>query len=350
MFKYLVLSSAVLAASWAEASCPRGPRAVRISFVGDILVHKVLFQSATTSSERFKILWKDLIPTMRSADYMVGNLEGPVAPKLKVGGIEAAQDPGFKHDGTVYSGTNFLFNYHPYIIDDLLASGFDLVTTANNHTMDRGSAGVLKTIAQLQSKGLAFVGTTTKDQAVPFLRSTVVKGLRVGFIACTEALNGFSDPHKLSLSCRSSQVTELVKASRAANQATIVLPHWGAEYQGMPNAQQRRWAHAWIDAGATAVVGSHPHVLQTVEWRGKARDTGLIVYSLGNFVAAQKDIARRASAIAHLDFTPDGRLAGFSHTPIARPQGMLSTRLTSPKTLKAEYEHTFRQLGDFVCN
>lgn len=351
MLKHIILSAAFLACSWAEATCPRDPQNARVSFVGDILVHKVLFQYATSQPERFKILWKELIPTMKAADFMVGNLEGPVAPKLQAGGSEVENDPGFKHDGTVYSGTNFVFNYHPYVIDDLLASGFDMVTTANNHTMDRSSAGVLKTIAQLQAKGLAFVGTTTKDQSISFLRSATVKGVRLGFIACTEMLNGFSDPNKLVLNCKSPKLIELVKESRAKNHATVVLPHWGDEYQGRPNAQQRRWAYSWIDAGATAVVGSHPHVLQTVEWRDSKRtDSGLIIYSLGNFVAAQKDVARRASAIAHLDFDSNGKLKGFSHTPIARPQGMYATRLATPKSLSEEHAHTFRQLGQFTCN
>lgn len=350
MTKQIILTIAFLAASGAEASCPRAPQDVRVSFVGDILVHKVLFEYATSQSERFKILWKELIPTLKAADFAVGNLEGPVAPKLVAGGAEAERDPGFRHDGSVYSGTNFLFNYHPYVIDDLLASGFDLVTTANNHTMDRSSAGVAKTIAQLQAKGLAFVGTTTKDQAIPFLRSVTVKGLRLGFIACAEMLNGFGDPHQLVLACKSPKVLELIRESRARNQATIVLPHWGDEYQNQPNSQQRRWAFSWIDAGATAVVGNHPHVLQTVEWRDpKNRDAGLIIYSLGNFVAAQKDIPRRSSAIAHLDLDAHGKIAGFSHTPIARPQGMYATRLATPKGLAEEYAHTFRQLGPYVC-
>lgn len=317
------------------------------------MVHKPLFEQATKSPQRFKSLWPELLPALQSADYTVGNLEGPIAPQTISGG-RSSEDPGFRHDGIVYSGTNFSFNYHPYLLDDLLESGFDMVSTANNHSMDRGSTGATKTIAQLIFKKLNFVGSTLADHSISFLRSVKIRDLKVGFIACTEMLNGIPNTNQQILLCNSNEVLKLIDQSKAVNDATIVMPHWGDEYQNRPSGRQRKLAFQWIDAGATLVVGSHPHVLQTVEWRNpQKKDTGLIIYSLGNFVACQRDIPRRTSVIAHVDLEKSAsglaRISGFSYTPVARPQGLYSTKLANPKTMPAEHSHAVSQMGSFKC-
>lgn len=335
---------------------------VRIAFAGDILVHKILFEYATQSRERFTTLWKGALAPLKNADFTIGNLEGAVAPGRSSSG--ATKDPGFVHDGSVYSGTNFLFNYHPYLLDDLKSSGFDFLTTANNHSYDRGSQGIDRTILEIQKRNLYFAGTRSKAAATStgltsfadsFLISLNIKGIRFGFIACAEMLNGFRDPHSQVLACASGQVLELIKLSANRNEVTLVLPHWGYEYQPQANSQQRRWTKQWFAAGATAVIGNHPHVLQpieTQEW--KSKNAKIVIYSLGNFVAGQKDIRRRTSAIANLDFArgADGQvsLKQFSYTPILRPSGSYSVRTADASKDKPEWKLITEQLGPALCS
>lgn len=338
-------------AAQSQTPCARPSQSVRLSFVGDILVHQALFEHSTRSRDRFTSLWKSLIPTFKDADLMVGNLEGPVAPGRSLSGPTA--DPGFRHDGKVYSGTNFVFNYHPYLLDDLKASGFDLLSTANNHTMDRGSAGVRATLHQIQSRRIFAVGTRDSQTAQDYIQRLRIRDTQVAFIACAENLNGFRDKAGLVLLCSSNLVIQLIKESQARGDFTILLPHWGYEYQTQPNSQQRRWAKSWINAGADAIIGSHPHVLQTTEWLTTPEgQQAVVVYSLGNFVAAQKDIRRRASAIFHLDIGPasSGHIVrGAHYTPILRPTGSYATRLADPEKHRAEISVIREQLGPQRC-
>ena len=106
-----------------------------------------------------------------------------------------------------------------------------------------------------------------------------------------------------------------------------------------------------MDAGAIAVVGNHPHVLQTTEWFRKSDGRqGLVIYSLGNFVACQKDFENRVTAVAHLDFVKTSRglsIEQFSYTPVVRPNGSMSLALVSSES--AEAAHVRNQLGPAVC-
>jgi poly-gamma-glutamate synthesis protein (capsule biosynthesis protein) len=357
----LILIPGLLSPLAVSAACLRSSSTVRLSFVGDILVHQALFEHAVRSPDRFQSLWKTLIPTFQDADLMVGNLEGAVAPGRTLNG--PAQDPGFRHDGKVYSGTNFLFNYHPYLLDDLAASGFDLLSTANNHSMDRGPVGVDATLAQIQKRQLGSVGTRSSQTQQPndqdYLKKAQVKNIHFGFIACAENLNGFSDKKDQVLSCGSPRLLKLISQSQAAGLFTIVLPHWGFEYQPLPSSIQRRWAKAWVSAGADVIVGNHPHVLQTIEWF--KRDDGhsaVVIYSLGNFIAGQRDIRRRASAVLHLDikakekksYEQGGKLSSLSYTPVLRPNGSYGTRLARPDQDREEMKIIREQLGSERCN
>ena len=330
--------------------CPRLSRGIRVSAVGDILVHEVLFRAALKEKSRFRALWSNLTPTLKDADLTVGNLEGPVAPGV-AGGGKAVADVGLVYDGTVYSGSNFLFNYHPALLEDLVFSGFGLVTTANNHALDRGSLGVDRTIEQLTQAHLPFIGTRAHDSKS--LRGEVlsVGSYRLGVIACTEMINGFSDRFDQVLKCGSPEIVGLIDNLKQRSDAVLVFPHWGNEYEPRPDAAQKSWARKWIEAGAAAVIGNHPHVLQTVEWITRSNGSrGLVIYSLGNFVAAQGAMEKKVSAVVHLDFLPSStglELAQFSYLPLHRPAGSLAITLLNRDSV--ELRHAREQLGPAVC-
>jgi Bacterial capsule synthesis protein PGA_cap len=336
--------------SFANAeSCRKTARSARINAVGDILIHEALYKSAVKSEHRFMALWGQLNRTLADANLTVGNLEGPLAPGILRGG-KRGQDPGWAYDGSVYTGTDMVFNYHPYLAQDLKASGFDLVTTANNHTLDRGAIGVDLTIQNLKKYKLDYVGTRTNDESWP-LKVVRAGGLKIGVVACTEATNGWEDGMSQVVLCGSKTVVQLIQKLAPKTDAVIVFPHWGAEYQPNPNSTQRQWARNWIAAGALVVIGNHPHVLQTTEWISK-RDgsNGLVIYSLGNFVAGQGDFEKRVTAIAHIDLrkTSSGATVHqFSYTPIVRPSK--SASLVAVSENSDEAKHVRNQLGNEFC-
>lgn len=346
----LAVSVAMMSTQVLAAECRKPWRTARISAVGDILVHKAIYESVVRSRSRFSGLWGPLIPKLKNADLMVGNLEGPTAPGTAAGGKNVA-DPGFVYDGYVYSGTDFVFNYHPYLLDDLKSSGFDMLTTANNHTMDRGALGADRTIEQLEKRSFEFVGTR-KNGSTQDTRSRImkVKGLKIGMISCTESLNGQPDRGNQVLSCNSGAIVSMIAQLRRQTHGVIVFPHWGSEYQGNPNSGQKSLARKWVAAGATAIIGNHPHVLQTTEWLQRpSGGRSLVIYSLGNFVAGQADFERRVSAIAHLDVKVENgelQVIQFSYSPIVRPSGSASLDFARAAE---ESAHVERQLGPAVC-
>lgn len=274
--------------SFARA-CEPG-QSITIAAVGDVLPHSGLAEQAYASKIGFESLWSKLVPFISAVDIAYANLEGAVADGIAGGGMKSA-DPGPTLNRFVYTGTSFLFNYHPRIIDDLKRSGFDILSVANNHALDRASIGVDKTVQNMIEHGMQYSGARRLLDTNASI-STVVErsGFRVAFIACTDVYNG-ADPKHLVTACADEGkiVAEIQRLNADSSiDAVIVAPHWGEEYHHIANGRQRAKARRFLDAGASAIIGSHPHMLEEVEsYRTKdGRDT-VVAYSLGNFVSGQ---------------------------------------------------------------
>lgn len=306
------------------------PDTVRVSSVGDILIHKAPYQSIIGNKDGFYNLWAKIAGAFAGADISYGNLEGPTAMGITAGGVDKG-DIGFVYDGSVYSGTNFVFNYHPRIISDLQRAGFNILGAANNHTMDRKSIGVDRTVDALRHYKMPYSGILKAgDSERKFWTVTSAKGLNIGWLACTEHLNGNLDKKKQVLSCGGSEVLEQIRSLRqdSSIQAIVVTPHWGEEYKHQPHSGQRALARAFAKAGASAIVGNHPHVLQSFEILKTEDGRSVpVAYSLGNFVSGQGAIAKNTSAVLYFDFR---RTAG-SEWSIVRVSALPTFRLPGPQ-------------------
>lgn len=285
--------------------CAPADSQITLSLAGDILIHDALYQSAMTNSERFYSLFKKMQPLFSRADFSYANLEGPVALGIDRDGRDHG-DVGFTYDLDIYSGTNFSFNYHPHILQDLKRVGLDLMGTSNNHSLDRGSIGIDRSIDAFRENGLPFVGSRrSNERNAPAYTLTRVKDFQIAWIACTEMTNGIPDRKGQLLLCNQhkTQIAQLIQelAGRSDIDAVIVTPHWGEEYRTSPTSAQKSSGRLFLEAGATAIVGSHPHVLQAWEkyMTRDGRET-LIVYSLGNLLAFQAGLAKKAAAVVYL--------------------------------------------------
>jgi hypothetical protein len=206
---------------------------------------------------------------LSTADLTVGNLEGT----LSVGGASKC-GPG------VGGGTCFAFQAPPAYAEQLHAAGFDLVNQANNHSMDYGESGRAQTLAALREAGVAQTG-------LPGEITTVKAGsTRVAFV-------GFA-PYSFDADLLDIPAAQaLIRRARRRTRIVVVLIHAGAEgadrdrtpygeehFLGEDRGNPRAFAHAAIDAGASLVLGSGPHVIRGIErYRGRP-----IAYSLGNFI------------------------------------------------------------------
>lgn len=300
-----------------------GGQKITISAVGDILLHETL-QRRAVKENSFAPLWQNVTPFFEASHYSYGNLESPAAKGIDKNG-NRVKDPGFVYDGKVYSSYP-KFNYHPSIIRDLKKSGLDILSTANNHSLDRYGVGVDETVKAIESEDMLLVGTRLKEKQKKnnlqdWYKITDIEGVKVAWIACTFIMNyPMTDDYDQVMYCHSQKgmerINKIIDEQKNKVDAIFITPHWGDEYKYEPNSKQKDFARAWIERGATAIIGSHPHVLQPAEVI-KAKDgrEGFVIYSLGNFVSNQggslnechdqacfdKKLAQRSSVVMFID-------------------------------------------------
>lgn len=271
-----------------ERACEPSSAQLIIAHVGDVLLHTPLQRAAQAHAAQggFADLWAGVQPWLALADLRYANLEGPVARS--------------------YSTSSYpQFNYAPSLIPDLVRSRFDIVSTANNHALDKTSRGVDETIEALEQGHLPYTGTRrAQDRTTPWHAFTEKNGFKLAWVACTFSTNGISDAKDQVLHCYEDEREVLSTIERLKNtpgvDAVFVTPHWGIEYKHAPEARERALGKRFLEAGALAVIGSHPHVLQPWEKHTIRGEEKFIIYSLGNFVSGQGGAAKRASTVVYL--------------------------------------------------
>lgn len=274
---------------------------VKLKAFGDIMAHMVQIQYAQNKgggdydfTDQFTYL-KDFI---EDSDIAIGNYETTTNPNIPYAGFPR-------------------FNAPAAYLRDLKDTGFDIVSTANNHSMDTELEGVLSTMDSAKEAGLDYVGSF-KDKTERILYKEV-KGIKFAFLAYTYGCNGREDlvipreeVENLAYLSDEEQIKKDIKRAKASGADFIVVyPHWGIEYQSMPNETQTRLGRNMIEWGADLVIGNHPHVVEPVElYEAKDGREGLIAYALGNFISYQnyennKDIRVEHSLALEIDLEKD---------------------------------------------
>ncbi len=247
-------------------SAPPIPPLNRLLFGGDVMLSRYVGAVAHANRDPAGPM-REIAPVFAAADIAFVNLEAPFSDRVKP------------------PPAGLVFKTAPDMIAALKLAGIDIVSTANNHARDCGAYGVTFTLDWLSKNGIAAVGAAATPQAAHAGAVLERHGIRFGFLAYTfDQSNGnykdaddriaMLDPARAAL-----DIAGLLKRADIA----IVSMHAGTEYKPTPNDRQRQFAHAAIDAGATIVVGHHPHVVQPFEEYGG----GVIFYSLGNLVFDQ---------------------------------------------------------------
>lgn len=285
-----------------DGACDVDPaEVVTIAAIGDVLMHHELQKQAYAAKDGFSTLWSGVADLLGKTDLSYANLEVPIARGLTKDG--PAEDPGLRFDNAVYTAYPF-FNAHPSLASALAEAGIDVVSTANNHALDRGSDGLTRTLDALDAAKILHTGTRRKD-ADPWYAITEARGMKLAWLACTLHTNFGKDDRGQVLHCFKQTKEVLAEVEALAKRddvdAVIVTPHWGKEYDPVPQDKQRALAKQLVDAGATAVLGAHPHVLQPWE-KVTAADgrQAFVHYSLGNFAHHQRSLPRRSSIVLML--------------------------------------------------
>ena len=245
---------------------PEPPAATRLLFGGDVMLSRYVGQVARDQHDPAYPM-RDLAPVLAAADLAFVNLESPFSDRGRL------------------TEAGMVFKAEPEMIDALEVAGIDIVSTANNHARDCGGYGVGYTLDWLSRHGIAVVGTAPTAQAAHAGKVLIRNGIRFGFLAYTyDQSNGnHSDIDDRVATMDTAAMRSDVESLKRRADIVIVSMHAGFEYSPVPNAQQKAFAHAAIDAGARIVVGHHPHVTQPWEMYR----SGVIFYSLGNLVFDQ---------------------------------------------------------------
>ena len=197
------------------------------------------------------------------------------------------------------------FNTPDSFLDAVQDAGFNLLTTANNHCMDTGQAGLIRTLDKLDEAGIQHFGTYRSREERDTIFYKDVNGIRFAFLSYTYGTNGIPVPqdYLVNLIDSDTMVSDIKEARKNAD-VVVVMPHMGNEYETDPRDIFVEWADLMFDAGADIVLASHPHVLQKMEYRtldhGDGTHDGFIIYSLGNFISSQTTPPRNASIVLHL--------------------------------------------------
>lgn len=207
-------------------------------------------------------------PLMETAHIAFVNLESPISD-----------------EGTRNPYKEYTFRGRPALTQGLVSAGIDVVSLANNHTLDYGSAALLDTIARLDAAGVAHAGAGADASAAQTPALLITPAGIVAVLAFTDIIpGGFpATADQPGVNPTTPDRKKLLAAIATANEKAdfvIVSLHWGTEYTGQASQDQRRLAHQAVDAGADLILGHHPHVIQGLElYRNR-----LIAYSLGDFV------------------------------------------------------------------
>lgn len=290
------------------------PTVAHLMVAGDVMSHMPITNDAyieSTGEYDYSHMLRDAAEQLAGADYAVANLETVLAGGPDYSGFPAFNSP----DALAY---------------DVKAAGFDLLSTANNHTRDRGVQGIFRTLDVLDEAGLAHVGTyRSKEErdGNSGIYVADVGGISAAFLSYTYGLNGYQISSEYSYAVNlfnldyyttlSTPDYDLLRADLEAARALdtdliAVIIHWGVEYQDQPNPYQTSMAEFLVGQGADLVLGGHPHVLQPCEtitaegWDGRERE-GFVCYSLGNFISNQHDPApaTQTTAVLDLELTKD---------------------------------------------
>jgi poly-gamma-glutamate capsule biosynthesis protein CapA/YwtB (metallophosphatase superfamily) len=253
-----------------------------IAATGDTFPHENI--QAVGEAQGYDTLFDYVRPFLQAADLAYTNFDGAM--------LEGAGYTGYPN-----------FNYNPALATALKNAGVDVVSTANNHIMDRGPEGLDATLRVLEANGILQHGTvsTGATERPPYTRLTLSRGgpaVTVGFVSATWGTNGIPDPYnQVNLLYESGEygqqggvrasVLEQIAAADRDNDLVMVAAHFGYEYQFYPDQSQIDAARRMAEAGADIILGAQSHTLQPPDVIDLGSRKTLVIYSLANFLASQ---------------------------------------------------------------
>lgn len=254
--------------------------------VGDCLIHRFVYTDAKNSdgTYSFSKMFTEVEPLIKNHDLAFYNQESNIGGKSL--GLSAYPR----------------FNSPEEIGDDMINLGFNLVSLANNHTMDKGEQGVINSVNYWKTKpGVYYTGEAlSEEDRESNIKIQEKNGIKYAFFAYTTVTNGLLPPsgkeYLTNIYSKEKAQADINKVKDKVD-LIIVSMHWGEEYTTTPNTSQKNIAKELSDMGVNLIIGNHAHSIQPVEMIG---DT-LVFYALGNFISAQDTPDKQTGALVTLN-------------------------------------------------
>ncbi|HNV51596.1 MAG TPA: CapA family protein, partial [Tenuifilaceae bacterium] len=244
---------------------------------GDVMGHSPQINSAydeVTKTYSYDSVFTRMKGVFSYANIVIANLEVTLA-------------------GEPYSGYP-QFSSPDNLVDGLMSAGVDVLVTANNHSVDRGKDGIIRTIDVLSQKGIPHTGTFKDSAHRETINPLIIdkNGFRLGLLNYTYGTNGIPVPLPVIVNLIDTALIrkDVEKTKALGVDEVIVFIHWGNEYETNPSKTQIKLAEFMKGLGVRIIIGSHPHVVQRMEATFDTDSTTgqVVVYSLGNFVSNQR--------------------------------------------------------------
>lgn len=297
-----------------EISSKPEPITIHMSAFGDTMCHLTNIKNAYDSSSKnydFSNVFKNIRKYTENADITIGNLETT-----------------FAGNSRGYTGYP-TFNAPEILGQNLKDIGVDVLTTANNHCMDKGNSGLVSTLNFLDNYGIAHTGTARNENEQNTILIKDVNGIKIAFLSYTYGTNGITipsdKPYSVNLIDKELIKKHIASAKEQNVDVICVSMHWGIEYKLKPNSTQKELANFLFDNGVDIILGSHPHVLEPMEKRtitlnDDTTKDGFVIYSLGNFVSGQIYANTKSTVILDIQITKnsEGKISidSVKYTPV----------------------------------
>jgi len=303
---FVIISQPKIKETKTDEQSVKSSETITILATGDILMHNTVIAAGLNNDNyQYEKMFEPIKDIVSSADYAMINLEAAMA----------GPDTGY----TGYP----LFNAPDSLAEAIKNTGFDLVTNANNHILDRGYTGAMRTLDILRQNGLDTIGINKSQQEKNKMLIKDIHGVKVGFLAYGYDTNGIPLPPDKPFFYNLLDEENILKditAMRPKVDILVLSLHWGVEYSPFPTEKQSAMASKFFAQGADVIFGGHPHVLQPAEIMTINGNKKFIVYSMGNCLGDQNGVERNSGVIVRLTFKKDllsgkTELQSFDYTP-----------------------------------
>lgn len=275
----------------------------RVSFVavGDNLIHDTIYEQAAARSSSgydFTDAYERIAELIEKPDVAILNQETIISTE---------------HNVSSYP----MFNSPVEVGEEMLKIGFDVFNIATNHSIDCGEKGLISAINFWKSKNAITTGAYLNSEDYADIPMNEVNGVKIAYLGLTESTNGLSLPDDteviLVLASEESRIQQRIMQAKEKADVVIVNAHWGNEYTHEPTENQRQLAEKMASWGADIIIGTHPHVIQPVEYIDNAdgRRT-LVAYSLGNFISAQNRGPRMLGGMLNFEIVKNNTTGGIA--------------------------------------